>query len=395
MDRTGLGGLGSYVVKFGQWLFAQPAQKQLKQTHQRPEFNDVITILFGNICLDLNSTKKCAYDVESLSNIVCLNKSMLQRGRQMLQHGYPCVLRLLLNRPDANYDPNQILKIGPFPRHRVLTHAVLGGHTNIVRELIQANAEVNFRDMFDNAPSFGGRYPMPFPQFFKAKLYLPPFLLAVMKGHLEIAKMLQKAGANIMQTDELVGSPLTVAFKMLLDTDGFGKVVEALLQMPGFDVNNDDAAGGITELMTAIGLAGHQEMLKEEYMHALRLLIQAGADIRAANCFRYTVLMDAVESSHPEIVQLLLDSLKSLNPSSSISSPAGVSGSSGDCVNPQLVKDALEACNGNNETALAMAVKLIKMHSLSMKRHRYQRIYDMLLRAQIDVEAQIRRQPPA
>ena len=329
-------------------------------------FNHAITVLFSKIWCDIDVFKKSYFDVQSLSSLMNVNRSTVHEGTQMLQSGYPYVLRLLLNRPDTNYHPDKIFYFRGY-RGSVLEHAILCGDVNIVRELIRANAEVNSIGRFNNMPElFNG-------------CYLTPFLLAVSKGHVEIALMLQRAGADIMREDDVhVGSALSIAFKMLWQKDGFGSMVEVLLQMPGFKAKG---AGSVKTkaLVNAIEFAGGRRV-KKEYADALRLLIRSGADFRTARHLGYTTLMRAVINGNQDIVHILLEALKS-----------GLSSSS---QNPQLVRDFLEIRHPeNNKTAFEIAEILwestIRLDWPQHEANPHEHIYEMLLEAHIIVGARM------
>jgi hypothetical protein len=196
--------------------------------------------------------------------------------------------------------------------------------------------------------------------------------------------MLQTAGANVTIMGDK-GAGLWIAFEMLLDKDEFEKVVEMLLQMPGFDCN-------IYSGILRNAMAGNRERLSEKYVNAMRLLIQSGADI-TFNVSGCTMLMFAADSGHPEIVQLLLESLKSIKPSSSTSVAysagyqPGVSESS-DFADPQLVKNILETRNFQGDTVFTIVQRRCHDEKVSTeKRNNYRRIYDMLLAVSTRLEA--------
>ena len=142
----------------------------------------------------------------------------------------------------------------------------------------------------------------------------------------------------------------------------------------------------VLRLLLDLGLNPDKEFRTAEYPY--RLLSHA---VRSGNshAVRRTTLMHAVQSGHPEIVQLLLDSLKFIRPSTpSASSPVGISGSSGDFQDPQSVKNFLAIRDQNDRTALMIAHKQIEGASWE-KRHNYIHIFNMLQTYQLDLEIRL------
>jgi ankyrin repeat protein len=168
----------------------------------------------------------------------------------------------------AGADVNVRYKYGFTP----LLIASRNGHTEIVRLLLTANADVNAPDKTNG---------------------FTPLWKASQKGHTEIVKLLLTARADVNAVDKKEGvSPLWIASR-----NGHTEVVKLLLTAKA-DVNAADKTKGVTPLWKA-SQNGHTEIVK--------LLLTAGADVNEADKTKgVTSLWIASERGHVEIVKLLL-----------------------------------------------------------------------------------------
>ena len=165
-----------------------------------------------------------------------------------------------------------------------LVYASCSGHTDVVKLLIEAGADVNKKDKKN-------RYTV--------------LMVASSAGHTEVAKLLIEAGANVNAQDKGGNTALldaswrgeTEIVKLLIEG---GADVNAMIQVDS--VGRTNKAGDveilwdITALMIASDL-GHTEKVK--------LLIEAGADVNTRNSGGYTALMWASELGYTGIIKLL------------------------------------------------------------------------------------------
>ncbi len=144
--------------------------------------------------------------------------------------------------------------------------AVQGGHLKIVRELIVAEADINYRGLLGHTPLF----------------------TAILEGHLEIAQELIAAGADVNCRNKK-------GFTALCRAAGAGylEIVQKLIAA-GADVNHKDE-DGLTALFYA---TSNLEVVKE--------LITAGADVNHVDEEGFTALFGAAQEGNLEIVKELI-----------------------------------------------------------------------------------------
>ncbi len=153
--------------------------------------------------------------------------------------------------------------------HTALTLAVEGGHTDVVRLLIEKGAAVDA----------------------KAKSGHTALTLAVEGGHTDVVRLLIEKGAAVDAKAKSGHTALTLAVE-----GGHTDVVRLLIEK-GAAVNAK-AKFGYTALMLAVD-RGHTDVV--------RLLIEKGAAVNAKAKFGYTALMLAVDRGHTDVVRLLIE----------------------------------------------------------------------------------------
>jgi len=229
------------------------------------------------------------------------------------------IVRILLA---AGADPNMKSFDGKTP----LLLASAQGLTEMVEELLAANADVNLSD--ENSKDCN-----------------TPLIAAIEMGHPQIARLLLDAGANALEPNGNGIAPIDLAngkglseIVTLLQDRGVSPDAEtaattaligaarsgdlAALKVAisaGAALDSDDRGfpkGGLTALMYAVQ-AGHQDVIEE--------LIAAGADVNRHDArqlpWHKTALMYAVESNRLEIVQLLLQAGADPNASDRLHKP--------------------------------------------------------------------------
>ena len=173
--------------------------------------------------------------------------------------------------------------------------AIENDDVEIVRLLIEAGTDVN-------APAgFGGNTPLH---------------VAVEQGNGEIVKILVAAGADVNAEGFMSRTPLSLATE-----EGATEIMRILLG-PGPEAGTS-ADGEDKEAASApsIGSEALFTAIEKSDVEMVRLLVEAGADVNAAEGFgRSTPLLDAVEQSDVEIVRLLLEAGADVN------APAGFGG---------------------------------------------------------------------
>jgi uncharacterized protein len=178
------------------------------------------------------------------------------------------IVRLLLER-GANVNAAENTH-----RQTALMWAVAEGHTAIVRLLLAKGADVQAR-----TPARQGRVAAS-GQFAGGECCLPnyvggftPLLFAVQQGHIEAARVLLEAGANVNDSA----------------ADGSSALVLAI-----------DSAPVVSDRVSRTALAGHASQ-----QAMARFLIERNADVNSHGAGR-TALHSAVQRKMPDIVQLLL-----------------------------------------------------------------------------------------
>ncbi|XP_062600187.1 ankyrin repeat and KH domain-containing protein mask-like isoform X3 [Saccostrea cucullata] len=177
-----------------------------------------------------------------------------------------------------------------------LTAACKGGHMSVVKELIEAGADINLPGYHDTpltAACHGGHMSL-VKELIEAGAdinqqgrYDTPLTAACGRGHMSVVKELIEAGADINQKGE-VHKPLTAACK-----GGHMSVVKELIEA-GAEINQQDRC--YSPLTAACG-RGHMSVVKE--------LIEAGADINQQGGF-HTPLTAACILGHMSVVKELI-----------------------------------------------------------------------------------------
>jgi len=148
--------------------------------------------------------------------------------------------------------------------------AALKGHSQVVKELLEAKANVDTQNA-DKSTAL---------------------MLAAKHGHLQVVTELLEKGAdiNIQNTKGKTALMLAAKHRHL-------QVVTELLKQSNVDLSLQDYSNGSTALILA-ALNGKFEIVRE--------LIDRGADINAKNLFGFTALMVAAINGYSNIVSLLL-----------------------------------------------------------------------------------------
>ena len=158
----------------------------------------------------------------------------------------------------------------------MLIFAAERGHTEIVKFLIDAKANLNIKTNYGYTAS----------------------MLAAKGGHTEIVKFLIEAEADMNITDNFGKTTLMYAAK-----NGGTEVARLLIENKG-DMNITDDHYGETALVHAA---------KNGRTEIVRLLIAAKADVNIKANYGYTALMLAASGGHTEIVKFLIDAKTNLN----------------------------------------------------------------------------------
>ena len=189
-----------------------------------------------------------------------------------------------------------------------LTHAARGGHAAVIKVLVQHGADIDQRTVADSTPLYvaaeqnrleaaealiglGANAALP------GRSGVTPLSAAAFNGSDKIVELLLAHGADPKQRDATGKTPLLYAAAR-----GFGPIVTRLLGT-GLDVNarygND-----LTVLMWAAGYAN--DVPADDGVAIVRMLLDKGAAIDAADDRGRTAMMTAAELGHDEVVDLLL-----------------------------------------------------------------------------------------
>ena len=159
--------------------------------------------------------------------------------------------------------------------------AIEKGDVEMVRLLVEAGADVNA------AEGFGGNTPLH---------------EAVEQGDVEIVKILVAAGADVHAEGYFDRTPLTLATE-----EGATEILQILL---GSGPDTDTSAGGEDKEAASTPSIGSEALytaIEKGDVEMVRLLVEAGADINAAEGFGgNTPLHEAVEQGDAEIVKILV-----------------------------------------------------------------------------------------
>ncbi len=159
--------------------------------------------------------------------------------------------------------------------------AIEKGDVAMVRLLVEAGADVNA------AAGFGGNTPLH---------------EAVEKGDAEIVKILVAAGADVEAKGYFDRTPLTLATE-----EGATEIMQILL---GSGPDADTPASGEDKEATSTPSIGSEALytaIEKGDVEMVRLLVEAGADVNAAEGFGgNTPLHEAVEKGDVEIVKILV-----------------------------------------------------------------------------------------
>ena len=157
------------------------------------------------------------------------------------------------------------------------------GHLDIVKVLIEGNADVNGRNSLNSTP----------------------LKIAAYSGHLDIVCYLVENGADVNARNKSEHTPLMAACY-----NGHSKVVTHLIQS-GANIYLQDKEGN-TALHEAI-YKDHFEIAKEldaysGHLDIVRCLVENGADVNARNKYEHTPLMIACYNGHSKVVTYLIES---------------------------------------------------------------------------------------
>lgn len=156
-------------------------------------------------------------------------------------------------------------------KHTLLHIAAGSGYAEAVKLLLDNNANINARDLFNGTPLHR----------------------TIQNGHVEVVKILIKRGADIEARSTTGNTPLNFA----ISAESNRIEVMSLLLSAGASVNVVVGFSGDTPLYSAIH-AGH--------LDAVELLIKHGADINVRNQVVGTPLHYAAYLARPKIAELLI-----------------------------------------------------------------------------------------
>ena len=198
------------------------------------------------------------------------------------EEGAPEIMKVLLGRaPDPDTAASGDSKKAPSPSAiggKALFAAIESDNAAMVRLLVEAGADVNA------AEGFGGNTPLH---------------EAVEEGNAEIVQILVDAGADIEAEGFMGQTPLSLAAE-----EGASEIMQILL---GQGADNGTPEGEDKQT-PAIGSEALFTAIKKGDVETVRLLVEAGADVNAAEGFGgNTPLHEAVEEGNAEIVQILVD----------------------------------------------------------------------------------------
>ena len=158
------------------------------------------------------------------------------------------------------------------------------GHTEIVKVLLEAGAEVNTPDtLYDEDDPYNDRTSLHYAAYF---------------GHKNVAKLLIDNGADVNVKDTFNKTPLHVVAEDRRWTTIWHTAIAELLITNGADVDAKTKYDNITPLHNAIRYE-HTDMARE--------LIKAGADVNAKDREWDTPLHLAAQKGNTELARLLID----------------------------------------------------------------------------------------
>ena len=198
------------------------------------------------------------------------------------EEGATEIMKVLLGRaPDFATAASGDSKKAPSPSAiggKALFTAIGSDNAVMVRLMVEAGADVNA------AEGFGGNTPLH---------------EAVENGNAEIVQILVDAGADIEAEGFMGRTPLGLAAE-----EGATEIMQILL---GQGADNGTPEGEDKQ-SPAIGSEALFTAIKKGDVETVRLLVEAGADVNAAEGFGgNTPLHEAVEEGNAEIVQILVD----------------------------------------------------------------------------------------
>ena len=233
-----------------------------KVTMERYEFPvDMVFLWLHGLC-SLQSQNKWHFElISAIFSSKCLHL-VLSRNLiiALIQNHDKCAKHLIEAKADVNFkDENSLTP---------LTIASKDGRLDIVKYLVDAGADVNM----------------------KTELGVTPLMLAAKNGHLETVKYLMEANADINLTGKHL-APLSLAAQ-----NGHLDIVKSLSEVHA-DVNLRDKSG-FTPLTWA-ARNGHSD--------AVKYLIEAHADFSLQNEQGFTPLWEAVVNGNVQMVKYLIE----------------------------------------------------------------------------------------
>ena len=194
------------------------------------------------------------------------------------EEGATEIMQILLGQGADNGTPEGEDKQSPAIGSEALFTAIESGNVTLVNLLVEAGADVNA------AEGFGGNTPLH---------------EAVEEGNAEIVQILVDAGADIEAEGFMGQTPLGLAAE-----EGASEIMQILLGQ-GADSGTPE---GEDRQSPTIGSEALFTAIKKGDVETVRLLVEAGTDVNAAEGFGgNTPLHEAVEEGNTEIVQILVD----------------------------------------------------------------------------------------
>ena len=194
------------------------------------------------------------------------------------EEGATEIMQILLGQGADNGTPEGEDKQSPAIGSEALFTAIESGNVTLVNLLVEAGADVNA------AEGFGGNTPLH---------------EAVEEGNAEIVQILVDAGADIEAEGFMGQTPLGLAAE-----EGASEIMQILLGQ-GADSGTPE---GEDKQSPTIGSEALFTAIKKGDVETVRLLVEAGTDVNAAEGFGgNTPLHEAVEEGNTEIVQILVD----------------------------------------------------------------------------------------